>query len=129
MIKDSAMLIGMAESDHILLTNWRHLPEDWIAADAEVRCGPWRGRLKVSFYGGNTLSIFAEELKQLHRDLCGPARLAATEPRLSISLTGNGRGGITVEGDAQSDFVNDTNLHFQFSIDQTFLPGIIKACA
>jgi hypothetical protein len=114
----------MAGGDHVLLTNWRHLPEEWISADAEVRCGPWQGRLRVSFYGGNALSIFAEELKQLYRELHGTAILAATEPRLSIRLTGNGRGGITVEGEAQSDFVNETELHFQFTIDQTFLPGI-----
>jgi hypothetical protein len=36
---------------------------------------------------------------------------------------GNGRGEITVDGHAGSDFVTDTELRFQFLIDQTFLPA------
>lgn len=124
MVKDLELLIGMTGSDHVLFTNWRYLPEDWIAAEVEVHSGPWRGRLKVEFYGRSVLSTFAEHVKQLHRELRGTAMLSATEPRLDLTLTGNGRGRVVVEGEA-SDCVSNTTLKFQFSIDQTFLPAIV----
>ena len=46
------------------------------------------------------------------------------EPNIELTLTGNGRGEIEVEGDARSDYVSGTHLHFKFFIDQTFLPKI-----
>jgi len=124
------VLIGLRDGDRILLRNWHYMPEDWITADAELRCGPWNGKLRVWFYG-RELSLFAEEIRKLYRELRGTATLAPFEvPHVKMTFTGDGRGGITVDGCARTDFMNDTVLSFQFQIDQTFLPQIANAlCA
>jgi hypothetical protein len=117
------VLIGLPDGDHVLLRNWRNAPEEWTYADAEIRCGPWQGSIRVSFYS-DQLARFAEAIRVLYRELHGKAELLLLDSPFALVLTGNGRGGIVVEGYAQSDFVTDTKLQFQFSIDQTFLPQI-----
>lgn len=49
------------------------------------------------------------------------------EPGISVALTGDGRGHVTVDGEARSDFVKPTQLFFHFTIDQTYLAGIANA--
>lgn len=127
-MSEAEVLIGMQDGDHVLLRNWRHAPEQWTYADAEIHCGPWRGTIRVSFYS-DQLGRFAQAVRALHRDLHGKAELNLLDTPFALSLSGNGRGGIAVEGYASSDFVTDTKLHFQFSIDQTFLPRIAESLA
>ncbi len=123
------VLIGLPDGDHVLLSNWRSAPEDWTYADAEIRCGPWQGGgIKVSFYA-DELARFAEAITTLYRDLRGKAELKPFDCHFALTLTGNGRGEITVDGHAGSDFVTDTELRFQFLIDQTFLPRIADGLA
>lgn len=121
------VLIGLSDGDYVSLGNWRKdvRDQEWTYADAEIRCGPWQGRIRVEFYK-NELMRFAEEIRALYKELDGKATLHPIEPYLSLALTGNGRGGIEVEGTAQSEsgFVTGTKLCFHFSIDQTFLPRI-----
>jgi hypothetical protein len=119
------VLIGTLDGDHVLLRNWRYSPDEWTFADGEIHCGPWQGRIRVSFYR-DELIRFANEIRKLYRDLHGEATLHPMEPYLILTLIGNGRGGITVDGCAQSEsgFVTGTKLCFHFSIDQTFLPRI-----
>jgi hypothetical protein len=50
MAQGADVLIGLPEGDHVLFRNWRRAPEDWTYADAEIRCGPWQGEIKVAFY-------------------------------------------------------------------------------
>jgi hypothetical protein len=121
--KESEVLIGLQDGDHVSLRNWRHAPEDWTYAVAEIRCGPWQGEIQVALYS-DELAKFAEAIRTLHRVLGGKAELHPFDSPFALTLTGNGRGGIAVDGHAQSDFVTDTELRFHFSIDQTFLPGI-----
>ena len=122
------VLIGLPDSDHVLLRNWRHAPEDWTYSDAEIRCGPWQGGIKVAFYA-DELARFAEAIRTLYSDLHGKAELKPFDCRFALVLTGNGRGEIIVDGHAGSDFVTDTELRFQFLIDQTFLLRIADGFA
>jgi hypothetical protein len=127
--KTSEVLIGLPDGDHVLLRDWRRASEEWTLGEAEVRCGPWQGRVRVEFYS-NELERFAEEIRKLYRELSGQAILHPIETYITITLTGDGRGGIKVDGYALSDFVTDTRLCFQFTIDQTFLPRIAdELCA
>lgn len=123
-MNSSEVLIGSLGGDHVLLRNWRRLPEGWTRADADVRCGPWQGWIKVEFYA-DELSRFAEEIRRLYKELRGTATLDPTEPHLKLKLTGDGRGVVEVDGVAQSQFEVDTRLSFHFVIDQTFLPRIL----
>jgi hypothetical protein len=119
----SEVLIGLQDGDHVSLRKWRHAPEDWTYAEAEIRCGPWQGEIQVAFYS-DELAKFAEAIRTLYRELVGKAELHPFDSPFVLTLIGNGRGGIAVDGHAQSDFVTDTELRFHFSIDQTFLPQI-----
>jgi len=122
------VLIGLQDGDHVSLKNWRFSSEDWTYGYAEIRCGPWRGGIKVAFYA-DELARFAEAIRTLYSDLRGKAELKPLDCRFALAFTGNGRGEITVAGHAGSDFVTDTELHFQFLIDQTFLPRIADGIA
>jgi hypothetical protein len=97
--------------------------EGWHRANIEIRCDGWRGNVREDFRKGE-LSRFAEEIRQLYHDLLGTARLDPLEPNVTLTLTGDGKGHITVAGVARNDFVRKVFLNFQFSIDQTYLPAI-----
>ena len=73
------------------------------------------------------LGRFAQEIRTLHRDLAGTAALQPLEPNLTLTLIGDGKGHIAVEGEATNHFGLGTTLRFQFDIDQTFLPRIAEA--
>ena len=70
------------------------------------------------------LARFAEEIRRLHHDLVGTARLDPIEPNLVLTLTGDGKGHVLVDGVARNHFVSGTQLMFKFGIDQTYLKGI-----
>jgi hypothetical protein len=119
----SEVLIGLQDGDHVLLRNWRYAPEDWTYADVEIRCGPWQGVIQVAFYS-DELARFGKAISTLYRELGGKAELHPFDSPFAMTLTGNGRGAIAVDGHARSDFATEAKLQFQFSIDQTFLPRI-----
>jgi hypothetical protein len=73
------------------------------------------------------LRSFGQEIRTLHRDLTGTAELQPREPNLILTLTGDGKGHVEVEGEAINHFERGTRLHFRFDIDQTFLMGIAEA--
>lgn len=73
------------------------------------------------------LGRFAQEIRTLHRDLAGTAALQPLEPNLILTLIGDGKGHIAVEGEATNHFGRGTTLRFRFDIDQTFLPRIAEA--
>jgi len=83
------VLIGLPDSDHVLLRNWRHAPEDWTYAEAEIRCGPWQGGIKVAFYA-DELARFAQAIRTLYSDLHGKAGLKPFDCRFALTFTGNG---------------------------------------
>ena len=73
------------------------------------------------------LRKFAQEVDALRRKLSGTARLSPLEPNLRLTLTGDGKGHINVEGTARNRLGSGTKLEFEFEIDQTFLGKIARA--
>jgi hypothetical protein len=73
------------------------------------------------------LGHFAQEIRELHRSLTGRAELQPIEPNLILTLTGDGKGHVAVEGEATNHFERATALQFRFDIDQTFLMRIAEA--
>jgi hypothetical protein len=116
------VLIGNKGADYVSLVKEREF-EGWSRATIEVHCDGWAGSVKGNFRRGE-LAGFAEEVRRLERKLSGIARLKPLEPNITLTLTGDGKGHITVEGVAQNDFANGTQLTFRFTIDQTYLKGI-----
>jgi hypothetical protein len=88
----------------------------------EVRAGPFSGSVldeTVGFHG------FREQLATLYKDLKTEARLESLEGFL-LRLVGNGSGGILVDVKVVGEHVPQIMLTFEFSIDQSYLPEIIR---
>jgi len=123
MIKSGEIVIGDKGADCVSLKVGGPSPKGWSRAEIEVRCDGWTGTMRGSFMKGE-LARFAEEIRRLHHDLVGTARLDPIEPNLVLTLTGDGKGHVLVDGVARNHFVSGTQLMFKFGIDQTYLKGI-----
>ena len=125
MIQPALIVIGKLETDHVSLeiTDWSD--DRWLAGTLEVQAGPWSGCCSISLFEGE-LRLFADDLEVLYRDLVGQAALSHNH-QLRLTLKGNGRGLITVEGSARDTFTEPTYLAFALALDQTELPPIIAA--
>lgn len=118
--------IGSEGGDHVSITPVRRDSGGWPGADIEVRCDGWTGSALWRFHTGE-LAQFAREIRTLYRRLEGTAALHPLEPNVELDLIGDGKGRITVEGEARNDFASGTRLVFRFDIDQTYLIGIAEA--
>lgn len=122
---DQEIVIGRKSGDYVSIT-----PVQWIqseiAAEIEIRCDVWFGRMEVAF-GKGVLARFADDIRRLRRDLHGGAELRSFEHDLVLKLSGDGKGHIAVKGVAQNEFHRDAKLNFEFPTDQTFLEGIAEA--
>lgn len=120
------VLIGHGEFDHVAIEVTGARGEDWFAANVRVASGIWSGGFRWEFHKGE-LHQFAEELDQLYRTLLGTAKLIPMEPNLELEMTGDGKGHITVKGQARAEFGTGTYLTFRLEVDQTELPIIVKS--
>jgi hypothetical protein len=123
MTQSVEIVIGNRGADYVSIRVIEPAKKGWMNADVEVRCDGWSGRVKWSFMGGE-LVRFAQEIRQLHRQLHGTAKLDPLEPNISLSITGDGKGHVTVLGIARNNFQSRTELRFAFTIDQTYLEEI-----
>ena len=92
-------------------------------ATIEVKAGPFQGTVLDDAI--IRPEDFCEELSQLHDRLIGEATLMSYY-NFRIKVSGNGRGGITVSVELVGRQVPVSKLCFEFEIDQTFLPEIIR---
>jgi hypothetical protein len=123
MTQNGQVVIGDNGADHVSLKIMGRDREGWSRAEIEVRCDGWTGKVKGDFMKGE-LARFADEIRRLHRDLIGTAQLQPLEPNISLTLAGDGKGHIAVDGSAQNSFGSGTRLVFRFTIDQTYLKEI-----
>ena len=117
------VLIGRKGRDFVSILPGFADGEGWFDAVIHVRCDAFSGSFNASFMTGE-LSQFAEDLRQLQKDLRGAVVLDPVEPYLKMKFIGDGKGHIDVTGEACSTFPGAC-LQFEFEIDQTFLPAII----
>lgn len=127
MTRPGEILIGYPGGDHVLLRfrGFDYDREGWLGSEIEVRCDGWNGRTKTTFMKGE-LGRFGQEIRKLHRALSGTAELHPLEPNLTMLLSGDGKGHISVRGTAHNLY-ETTKLNFTFEIDQTFLSDIAGA--
>jgi hypothetical protein len=100
------IVIGKADSEHLSITISARDAEGWLAGTVEV---------KVAF-----------ELVELQRNPTGRAQLEPMEPHLREEFVGDGRGHVKVKGVARNSFDRETFLAFEFDLDQTESPRIIR---
>jgi hypothetical protein len=71
-------------------------------------------------------AAFRSGLEQIYRELSGSTKFETTEEQLEFMISGDGKGHFGVSGVAQDIVGTGNKLEFQFYIDQTYLPVIIR---
>jgi len=89
----------------------------------EIKAGPFTGAVRD--YTVGDYSVFLEQLESLYSRLVGTARLGSYEG-FKLSLVGDGRGGIGASVVVIGEHVTPIRLTFEFSLDQSYLPAIIR---
>lgn len=99
-------------------------PTSWAAsALIAVKAGPFVGEVDDDMLVG--VEHFCEQLSRLHERLTGLATLTSYE-KLKLVLAGNGRGAVSVQVELYGEHAPMSLLTFEFDINQTYLPKIIK---
>lgn len=98
--------------------------DNWVAVVVEVVAGAFSGKFNAAFLTVDFVSFLAQ-LRDLYDSLKGEAIFSTLEEQLSIRVTGNGRGGIVVEGEALDQPGIGNKLVFELVLDQTnLLPAL-----
>jgi hypothetical protein len=109
------IVIGNVGADNVSLHIMRRWPDgSGSGAKIKVQCDGWTGTINGVFHKGE-LYRFAQEVRALYQDLSGTARLEPLEPNVALTLTGDGKGHITVQGVARNRFETGTQLMFRFN--------------
>jgi hypothetical protein len=134
MADSSEVLIGSSDAagaPHVLIRPLRRsLPGlfdagggNWIECDLEIAAGAFHAAFPAQLRS-DEFQAFLEEAQHLHRTLDGTASFNALEGQIAFSLSGDGKGGLHVSGEAIDDAGSGNRLQFKFDIDQNGLPAI-----
>ncbi len=99
--------------------------DDWLSATISVQAGAFSGMIDATLLTCD-FPRFRTQIELLYKALSGTANFETIEGQLQINLNGNERGGIAVDGMVQDRVGDGNKLHFQFEIDQTYLPRLIR---
>lgn len=100
---------------------------NWLTVQIDLVAGPFAGSYSAS-WRAEFIPPFRAQVEELYRTLEGTATFVPDwERSLTITLTGDGRGHVAIEGTACPDVgARGPELRFWMpSIDQTFLPALI----
>lgn len=99
-------------------------PTGWaVSALIAVKAGPFVGEVDDDMLVG--VGDFCEQLSHLYKTLNGQAELTSYE-KLKLVVSGNGRGVMSVQVELYGAHTPMSLLSFEFDVDQTYLPKIIK---
>jgi hypothetical protein len=121
--EQKGVLIGSdAAFVHLIrVSEWR--PDDgMVTAIIRVKAGPFTGTVQDSSFGG--VACFCEKLQSIYDTLSGCATLQGYES-FTLTAKGNGRGQIDVSVEVDAEH-GRSKLTFEMTLDQTYLPDIIK---
>lgn len=99
--------------------------DNWLSVRVEVSAGAFSGKFDAAFLTVDFVG-FREQLGALYDSLKGEANFATLEEQLSIRVVGNGRGGLTVTGEALDQPGIGNKLAFAFAFDQTSLAPVLR---
>ena len=95
-----------------------YFDDNWLSVRVSVCVGGFRGRFDASFQTGEIAS-FRDQLSSLYKTLKGEAKFVTMETQLALTLIGDGRGGITLKGEAWDQPGTGNRLEFALELDQT----------
>ena len=99
--------------------------DDWVGGDGEIKVRGVSASISADFERTD-FQIFEAELRALYKNLSGKAQLLPREEQLTLTLLGNGRGGIEVSSTAWFAACYGSKLDFEFEVDQTYLPAVLQ---
>lgn len=128
-----SLLIGKSESEQIRIDvtgyerdiSGEYYDDNWLAGQVSVSFGGFKGHFSAAFLTGDFLS-FLPQLEQLYNSLNGAARFETLEQQIAFTLTGNGLGGIALEGEVRDSCGYGNALTFQSELDQSDLAITIR---
>jgi len=127
-----AFNLGGTERQHVRLDVHSHVGasqrdhEFWLDSEVSLHVGAFSGKYRASFTR-DELQSFRVQLQSLYDTLKGEAMLVTLEHQLELTLTGNGRGGIELKGEAQDSIgFEGSTLTFRLSLDQTHIASALR---
>ena len=96
---------------------------NWIVCDIQLSTGGFRGGFQASLRS-EEFQAFLAEVEVLADSLEGTAAFSTMEGQLAFTLASDGKGHVRVSGEALDEPGIGNRLHFEFEIDQTYLPLI-----
>ena len=100
--------------------------EGWFQANVEISIQSFNGVVEP-YFEVQDFKRFHEQVQKLYKELKGSAVLSPIEEQFSLTLTGDGKGHIEAKGIAYAHATYGSCLEFEFDIDQTFLPHLIRS--
>lgn len=98
--------------------------DNWLTVEVSLAIGGFRGRFQASFLTAELME-FRDQLAALYKSLNGEAKLVTMETQLLLSLSGNGRGGVSLKGEATDQPGTGNRLVFGLDLDQTHLAATL----
>lgn len=95
---------------------------NWLRCEVEVAAGGFEARFPADLRT-DAFQRLHGEVAALYESLTGEARFESAEGQLQLTLTGDGRGHIRLDGTARDHPGSDNALDFRLDFDQTQLFG------
>lgn len=129
----SSFSLGGSDREKVLVTvrnyeravTGEYYDDNWLSVVVEVSAGAFSGKFDAAFLTQDFVG-FRDQLSVLYDSLKGEANFTTLEDQLSIRVAGNGRGGLTVTGEALDQPGNGNKLVFEFALDQTSLVPVLR---
>lgn len=102
--------------------------DNWVTVKVLLRVAGFNGAFGAAFLTRDFVD-FKDQLFELHSTLLGEAKFVTLEDQLALTVRGNGRGELTIEGEAWQESGVGNHLHFAFQSDQTHLPESLSGLA
>jgi hypothetical protein len=129
-----SLVVGGTEFERVAIhvrgsapsVDWERPYEDWIGADVELAVGGFRGAFSCMLFAAD-FRRFADELRAMQRGARNEAAFTTLEEQIGFELRVDARGHMAVTGEAcDRDGIGNV-LRWRLDLDQSFLPGMIRA--
>ncbi len=102
-----------------------YFDDNWVNVSVHLSVGSFSGHYTATFLTSDFVS-FHDNLLILHQSLKAIARFSTLEEQLSLELTGDGCGHITLKGLAIDAPGTGNRLNFELALDQSYLPLALR---
>ncbi|MFC1813861.1 hypothetical protein ACFL03_14340 [Thermodesulfobacteriota bacterium] len=99
--------------------------DNWVRGNVFISVGGFKGNYGAAFLT-DEFSRFLDELQNLYKSLKGTAEFKTIEEQLYIKASGDGKGHISIEGEALDGAGIGNRLNFNLEIHQTDLSSTIN---